>query len=158
MTNRSFYVQLLVLLFSACSTSTSEHQAPSDPLSPEQQKVNNLEQEVLYMHDEVMPLMADLVDLKGKLQKRNEELQASEQSGAQDQAIINQMIISNLDIAHESMMDWMRNYQKVDITGDVGENTTYLEEEKTKIDLVTKQIYSAIAAAEEVLGSSGDSQ
>ena len=92
MITRSFYVQFFALLLCACSSSTDEHQTSSQNLNPEQQKVNNLEQEVIHLHDEVMPLMADLVDLKGKLQRRNEELEASDESGAQDQAIINQMI------------------------------------------------------------------
>ena len=157
MITRSFYVQILALLFCACSSSTDEHQTPSQSLTPEQQKLNNLEQQVLHLHDEVMPLMADLVDLKGKLQRRNKELQASEESGAQDQAIINQMIISNLDVAHESMMDWMRNYQKIDIAADISENMRYLEEEKSKINLVTEQIFSAIAAAKEALDASDQS-
>ena len=72
--------------------------------------------------------------------------------------IIHQMIISNLEAAHESMMDWMRKYEVVDFNSDVESNLVYLEQEKSKINEVTKQIYSAIAAAEEALEASSESE
>ena len=157
MTALRFYAQLLSLLLFACSPAAKEDESAADQLSPEQQKVKNLEEEVIHMHDEVMPLIADLVDLKGRLERRNQELESTDASGAQDQVIIHQMIISNLETAHDSMMDWMRNYEVVDVDADVEGNLAYLEQEKLKINEITKQIYSAIAAAEEALETSGES-
>ena len=158
MTALRFYAQLLSLLLFACSPAAKEDESATDQLSPEQQKVKNLEEEVLHMHDDVMPLVADLVALKGRLEKRNQELESAGASGAQDQVIIHQMIISNLEAAHESMMDWMRKYEVVDVNADVESNLVYLEQEKSKINEVTKQIYSAIAAAEEALEASSESE
>ena len=153
MTIRLFYVQILALLFYSCSNSTNQEQPADTELTVEQQQVEELQKQVIAIHDEVMPLMGDLMSLKGQLEEKNVALEASAQEDAPDQLILNQMVITNLELAHEGMMSWMRNYEQVDIQGDPAANTQYLEEEKAKINEIKEQVSKALKSAEEALGS-----
>lgn len=152
MTIRSFYYLIVIFITISCSTSTRESDAESGNLSPEQQKVSDLEEQVIEVHDEVMPRMGTLVSLKEQLESENIKLESSEQAGAQDQVIVNSLVMENLDTAHESMMDWMRNFQGVDLGGDPNANLEYLQEELDNINMIKQQVEDAIAAAEETLG------
>jgi len=151
MTIRSFYHLIAVIFIFSCSTSTRESDQESS-LTPEQQEVSELEDQVIAMHDEVMPQLGTLMSLKDQLESQNEELESSGESDAKDQVIINSLVIENLDQAHQSMMDWMRNFQGVDLAGDPTANLQYLEEELEKINSVKQQVTSAISAADEILG------
>jgi len=52
------------------------------------------------------------------------------------------------------MMNWMRNYQQINIAADAATNLSYLEEEKLKIETVQGKVNSAIKSAEESLAES----
>ena len=137
----------------SCSTSTPETADEKIKLTPQQQELKDLESRVLHIHDEVMPLMGSLIVLKEKVENLNKELESSGTDEAADQVIINDMIINNLDQAHESMMSWMRNYEPVDLDQDSQENMRYLQEELEKINSIKEMTDNAISAAEETLSS-----
>ncbi|GJM29561.1 MAG: hypothetical protein DHS20C17_21960 [Cyclobacteriaceae bacterium] len=141
-----------MLLFYSCGASGSEEYSDTQ-LSPEQAEVKQLELQVLQIHDEVMPEMGTLVTLKDKVEAKNSQLEESGDSQAHDQVIVNSMVISNLDEAHEAMMQWMRDFHKVDIEEDPAKNLQYLEQEKQEILYVQDQVHKAITAAEETLGT-----
>jgi peptidoglycan hydrolase CwlO-like protein len=154
MTIRIFYVQILSLFLLSCSTSTPETAGENIKLTPQQQELKDLENRVLRIHDEVMPLMGSLIVLKEKVEDLNKELASSGTAEAADQVIINDMIINNLDQAHESMMSWMRNYKPIDIETDLENNKAFLEDQESKINSVKKEVYGAMLAAQELLKES----
>lgn len=137
-----FFVSLVLGSFS-CSN--------SDKLSPDQLKVKEFEDEVLAIHDEVMPLMGNLVSLKEQLEEENKSLSASLETSAPDQVILNNMVISKLDAAHEGMMRWMRNYRPADLESDPYVTLKYLEEQKYIIGLVRDLVNDAIDSANDIL-------
>jgi hypothetical protein len=143
---------MLILVLFSCSSSTKEQGPDEIELNPGQQQIRDLEIKVLDIHDEVMPLMATLVSLKTQLEANNQILSSSKDSNANDQVIINNLVITNLDQAHEEMMNWMRNYQRIDIEIDTEYNSNYLKEEQVKIESVQDQVNNAIKSAEELLG------
>ena len=149
MTIRSFYHLIAIFIVFSCSGSAREQD--SKALSAEQQEVSELEDQVIAIHDEVMPRMGTLVSLKDQLISKNSALETSGNQGAKDLVIINSLVIDNLDQAHESMMDWMRNFEPVDLEGDPDINKTYLQEELVKINSVKELVENAIEAAEEAL-------
>ncbi|TDI69093.1 MAG: hypothetical protein E2O88_05605 [Bacteroidetes bacterium] len=151
----SFCPLLLILGLFSCSSSTKEQGSDEVVLSPEQQQVKDLENKVLDIHDEVMPQMGTLVSLKEQLQAKNQTLSSSNHPDAYDQVILNDLVITNLDQAHEEMMDWMRNYQRIDISGDVNANRDYLQKEKAKIASVQGHVNNAIKSAQEALENNG---
>ena len=144
-----FFFFSLVLGSFSCSQSTNEQ--GDDKLSPDQLKVKVFENEVLAIHDEVMPLMGKLVSLKEQLEEHNESLSTSQESDAGDQVILNNLVISKLDAAHKGMMHWMRNYRPADLESDPYITLKYLEEEKYKIGLVRDLVNDAISSANDSL-------
>ena len=87
-----FFLLLLVMLLPGCGQSKQDSQALYD--------------DVMKVHDEVMPRMDDIYSLKVNLKK-----QAADSSGLTDdrrKAI--EAAILKLDAAGEGMMVWMRNF------------------------------------------------
>ncbi len=149
----SFCPLLLILGLFSCSSSTQEQGSDEVVLSSEQQQLKDLESELLAIHDEVMPQMGTLVSLKDQLQTKNQTLSSSSHADAYDQVILNDLVITNLDQAHQEMMNWMRNYKRIDISGDTAANLNYLQDQQAKIESVQHQVINAIKSAEEALGN-----
>ena len=152
MTIRNICYFIAILTVFSCSSSTQESDQ-SQELTAEQKQLSDLEDQVIAIHDEVMPAMGTLISLKEQLETKNSELETSGDLNAKDQVIVNSLVIDNLDQAHESMMDWMRNYEPVDLDQDYQQNLIYLQEELEKISAVKELSDNAIAAAEETLGT-----
>ena len=120
--------------------------------SAEEEQLEQLQIEVLAVHDEIMPEMGTLNDLKTQLLEQNEALKVSQDSTVADQVIINEMVVAQLDQAHESMMAWMRQFQKIDSKDPLEDNKSYLEDQMLQIQQVKLQIDQAILAGREALG------
>ncbi len=119
--------------------------------SSEEKQLEELQQQVIAIHDEIMPQMSTMIDLKEELTLKNQQLQQSGSEDAQDQVIVNEMIITNLDQAHESMMAWMRQFKKVESGADTESNRKYLHDQLEKIESVQEQMDHAMASAREAL-------
>ena len=119
--------------------------------SAEQEQLETLEAEVIAVHDEIMPEMGRLSALKTALQERNQEIISRGDTLAQEQVIVNDLVITNLDVAHEEMMAWMRQFERIDLENDVQENQAYLEQQMQLINEVKTSMSQAIQSAEEAL-------
>jgi hypothetical protein len=99
--------------------------------------------EVMKVHDEVMPKMNDIYKLKEELKK--EIADAPEMVEEKRKAI--ETAILQLDAASEEMMDWMRNFNP--LPDSLGEENArkYLEEQKAKVDKVKEDMLQAIDKA-----------
>ena len=100
--------------------------------------------EVMKVHDEVMPKMNDIYKLKERL--KDKIANTPDMVAEKKQQIEN--AISRLDSASEGMMVWMRNFNP--LADSVGEQEArdYLESEMEKIKKVSEDVRKALEDAE----------
>lgn len=100
--------------------------------------------EVMAIHDEVMPKMDDLMTLKGSL---DSAIKVSPDSAKAKQ------LYAALDSADNQMMDWMQAYNPDQVKGKSEEEVSkYYAEEKTKISSVKELTNKSIEDAKGFLG------
>jgi hypothetical protein len=135
---------LLTILFalSGCGQKSNDHgheHHKQDEKSPNQ----SLYDEVMKVHDEVMPKMDDIYKLKEKLKKQLADAPAMVEEKKKDV----EKTILQLDSASEGMMVWMRNFNP--IPDSLGEEKArkYLEEQKVKVTKVKEDMLKAIEEA-----------
>lgn len=144
----TFTLLLLVVLLTlgACQKSGEDHDHADDIEQSDNSPNQALYDEVMNIHDEVMPKMNDLYKAKTSLQTRLEMpgLGENEKQDLQNK-------IARIDSASESMMVWMRQFNP--IPDSVGEDKAraYLENELVKVKDVKDNILRALktAAAED---------
>jgi len=133
---RYYLVSLLTLfLLIGCSENLQKKQE------------EELEKEVLEIHDEVMPQMGEVARLRDELEKRKESLD----SLASKQAQIIDELIAQLSEANQGMMDWMRNYSADFANMKHDEVMDYLEEQRKSVEDVHSEIGKAIEDAKHQL-------
>jgi len=146
---RSTFTLLLLavlLALGACQKSGDDHDHADDIEQSDNSPNQALYDEVMNIHDEVMPKMNDLHKAKTSLQTRLEMpgLGENEKQDLQNK-------IARIDSASESMMVWMRQFNP--IPDSVGEDKAraYLENELVKVKDVKDNILRALktAAAED---------
>lgn len=116
-----------LLLFSSCKSG----------YSPEVQKLYD---EVMVIHDEVMPEMGTIHKLKKQFKAA-----LKNSKGEEDIRKINDQIKA-LDYADDSMMDWMHQF-KVPKESTDGEKLTYLEDQRQKMIKVNTEMKAIITSA-----------
>ena len=106
--------------------------------------------EVLDVHDEVMPKMGEVMNLKRKILD-----QAQSQT---DSIAMNELraIAKDLDEANNGMMVWMREWSKnakphINEQSEIELRKAFFEEEMEKVTKVKEDINGAIAAAKAAL-------
>lgn len=110
----------------------------------DQEKIVNLETEVLAIHDEVMPKQEDIVGLKSQLNKKVQGIDSLQNVGVSSNTLAEQRIQAvdlnqKLADADKLMMDWMHEYRGDSAKKlDPKQAISYFEQEKEKI-LVVKQ-------------------
>lgn len=120
---------LLALFLTQCKDKT-----------PQEAELDKLFDEVMVIHDDVMPKTAVIHRMKKNLKKQIQE----------DNLAPITMAIKQLDEADEGMMQWMEEFKKP--KGKTFEEAkSYLNQEKEKISKVKKDILSAISVAEELI-------
>ena len=119
-----------------------------------EKKVN--EQKALYdkmmsVHDEIMPKMGDLMRYKRLIRERLEVLTRDSIANAEEIATLRKSL-TDLDNAHDGMMDWMHKFNRnfEDMTKE--EIMQYLEGELEKIETVGKMTNKAMEEARKALG------
>jgi len=103
--------------------------------------VEVLYDEVILIHDEVMPKISDISKLKRRVQKldtKNEDALT---------------IIKELEDADEAMMSWMADFQEYKTLADSSKSKklNYLADEKVKIQKVSDQMLLSIYTAQKYL-------
>ena len=113
-------------------------------------KTVQLKEEVIAIHDEVMPHMGTLKSLQKGLLEKADQL-ASEDSISHQQSIEQlRHTAVELDAAYEGMFVWMRQFEpdQGEMTED--EFTAYLEEQKVLVEKVKVDINDALEKAEKL--------
>jgi prefoldin subunit 5 len=134
--NHFFISIITATLFFACGSS-----------SPDIEKEDALRNEVFVIHDEVMPRMAEIVALKGKL----EALKPDSTKVAEVEAAI-----SFLVKAEDGMMEWMVQFKQpanLRESKKHEEIMAYLEAEKQRISQVRDDMNNSIKAAGQLLAT-----
>ena len=134
---RQILVLFILLIASACQRASSDEEHSHEPVqnSPNQALYN----EVMRIHDEVMPKMNDLYKAKTALKTRMELPGLPENERAE----INSNI-ARLDSASEGMMVWMRQFNPLADSAGEEKARAYLENELEKIKKVRDDILAAL--------------
>jgi len=99
--------------------------------------------EVMKVHDEVMPKMNDIYKLKEQL--KNKIANTPDMVAEKKQQI--EGTISRLDSASEGLMVWMRNFNPLPDSVGEQEARDYLESEMEKIKQVSEDVRKALEDA-----------
>ena len=131
---------IFLLLFSSCKEEKKVEEGPTQM------------EQVMAIHDEVMPKMGTLGKLVGKLKPMADSLGAESPEAK---------AMRDLQQANESMMDWMQDFGDRFDSDEIlegkelsTEKQKWLDEEEEKVKKVKEQINSSIARAEDLLESS----
>lgn len=137
---------LLILL--SCGK-TSEHKGHNEGNSENSDNPNQaLYDQVMEIHDEVMPKMEDLYKMKKELQDKI----AGTPGMVENQKKELESMISNLDSASNAMMDWMHNFNPLPDSTDQEAAREYLENEMERIKKVRDQTNETLEKAKTIIG------
>lgn len=104
-----------------------------------------LYEEVMKVHDEVMPKMNDVYKVKEELKNQI----ANTPGMAEEKKKEIESTISKLDSASESMMVWMRNFNPLPDSLGEEQAREYLENEMEKVKKVKEDLLEALEKAKE---------
>ncbi len=112
------------------------------------------ETKILDVHDEVMPKLGEVMNLRKKVLAKATELQSSNPQ-SEDLADLRELA-TELDEAREGMMTWMNDWSKSakpHVNGETSEEAqkAFFEAEMERVTKVKDDINSSIASAKEVL-------
>jgi len=117
----------------------------ANPLIEENKK---LREQIIGVHDEVMPKMGELKALEKKASEQADSLYAQDSTATAEIESL-RALTSQLNQAHEDMFVWMRQYSLEEEGKTPEEIKIYLDEQWVKVNQVNKSIQSALQQAEE---------
>ena len=144
---KSLLISAAFLILIACGK-TNDHAGHSESDAGNTGDANRaLYDQVMDIHDEVMPRMEDIYKMKmelmekiantpGMVEEKRKELEA---------------IISNLDSTNNAMMEWMHNFNPVPDSVDQEKAREYLETEMERIKKVRDRTIEALDRAKSTM-------
>ncbi len=121
------YILALIALVSCGKSGEHQHDAATDTAQTDNPNKVLLDQ-IMDIHDEVMPKMQDLYNLKQSLQEKAGVAGIS----AEEKKSLESMM-ATLDSANSAMMDWMHNFQPLPDSADQEKAREYLESEMERV-------------------------
>jgi hypothetical protein len=137
---------MLSALFGACNQNKDNKELTDDQNNPEAaDEVEANENQVLYdevmkIHNEVMPKLEDIYTRKQKLKK---QLADSPGLTAEEKQSL-ELKIAKLDSAYDGMMDWMHKFERPSDSEGEEKAREYLENEMEKVKKVREDILTAL--------------
>lgn len=134
------------LLLGGCGQKSHDHEGQDHDHAGEPVAADGNEalyQEVMKVHDEVMPKMDDIFRLKEDL--KNKIASAPDLAEEKKKEIENK--IAELDSASENMMVWMRKFNPLPDSLGAEKAREYLENEMEKVKKVREDVLSSIEKA-----------
>ncbi|WP_462247792.1 hypothetical protein [Ekhidna sp.] len=125
---------LFIALVVACSPS-------------KENELKTLKDEVMAIHDEVMPKIGDLRKVRMELESLSDSLMATDSTRAMELS----SLAADISDASEGMMMWMRNYEP-EFEGTEAEIKAYLEGQKVSIQKVKEDMLESMESGEQALG------
>ena len=114
--------------------------------------------EVIEIHDEVMPKMSEINDLKTSMDEQIQTMRedsASLTASQEEYLRVLESTVTQLEEADASMMNWMRSFEPITEEDEHDEVMERLEGEKQEIEKIRDDINSAIEVARGVLSEAG---
>ncbi|MFM7854716.1 MAG: hypothetical protein ACKO96_23015 [Flammeovirgaceae bacterium] len=147
MKNLTIPFTMLLLLTAACGKNNQheghhEHGAPNDN-NPNQA----LQDQVMDVHDELMPQMEDIFKLKKEIQSKIDQtpdMVADKKKQLEEAA-------AQLDSANQSMMDWMHKFRPLPDSANREKAREYLETEMEKVKKLKTLFNESINKAKEII-------
>jgi len=151
MKNSIYILLLAVLTLTSCKNEPSKEEVA---LQKQIEAYDLLMTEAMDVHDEIMPKMGELMELKGELVASKEGAELSE-----DQLMKLDATAGNLKASHDGMMDWMADYSEKFPYGEPSPETKadldikmpVLEQEVVEIKELRDHTMTAITNAKEIL-------
>ncbi|MEK6782718.1 MAG: hypothetical protein AABY93_13540 [Bacteroidota bacterium] len=138
-------ILFVIFLLAACGKSGEHSNHENKDGSMEGDSPNEaLYNQVMDVHDEVMPKMGDIYKLKKELQ---EQIAKSPDMVVERKQQLEQ-IISNLDSASNAMMEWMHKFNPLPDSVDQEQAREYLESEMERVKKVRDLMNETIEKAE----------
>lgn len=138
----SIFILFSIAIIIGCSSSPSEKESGED----QQAQYDSLFDQVMAVHDEVMPKMEEIHDLKKRIEKELEIVEG-------DSEMVLKTAHKELSEADKGMRDWMRNFRKPADDLSMEEKMNYLRQEKETISKVSEDMLSSIENANNALRS-----
>jgi transposase-like protein len=107
-------------------------------------------EQIIAVHDEVMPKMGQLKSMEKAALQKVEELQSSDVPNLEKIESLKNLA-SQLNLAYEGMFVWMRQYNTEDGEQTPEEVKAYLEEQLLLVSKVNEDIKVALDQAEQLL-------
>lgn len=142
------YLLSMSLFLAACGDGGSAEQNGEELAAASEQMQDSLWQQMMNVHDEVMPQMGEMNRVSQDLKAKAAELEDEAQSEPIEE------VAESLDQAHEGMMEWMSNLQPLDkVRAEMGtdEVNSYLKAETEKIAKVKEDMMTSLAKGKAVL-------
>ena len=140
------YLFLGLILLAGCGKSAHEHHD-----SEEESPINNPNQalydQVMDIHDDVMPKSDEIYQLKKEIKDKI----ANSKDLEPDKKKMLEQIVAELDSADHSMMDWMHKFKPLPDSADQELAREYLENEMERIKNVRELINGSLQKAKEEL-------
>jgi hypothetical protein len=108
--------------------------------------IKQLDNKAVAIHDEVMPKMGDIIELKGQVKARIESTSVEDETRAAWEAIYNRLME-----AEQGMRDWMHQYEVPDFKKSMDELKPLVDRQLAEIEVVKEQMNSSIADARRML-------
>jgi hypothetical protein len=137
------FISLMIL---ASCAKTGKQEDHHDVTNTEENPNQALYDQVMDIHDEVMPKSEDIYQLKKELQEKV----ANTPNLIAEKKQELELVIAQLDSADQSMMDWMHHFHPLPDSADQEKARAYLESEMEKIKKVRELTSESIEKAKVV--------
>ena len=148
MRNLYFLVCLIAFVTSCKPGSSSDKETMAETPS----EIQALENQVMAVHDEVMPKMKDINDLSAKLRAAKANIKEDEYGKKQSPAGLEE-VQGALKLAEQGMWDWMKSFSDTKATLKEDQLKGFYEKELEKINKVKADMLSAMEKAQVWLAS-----
>ncbi len=139
-------VSILTIALTSCNQSGKHEHHTSDAANGENPN-SLLYDQVMDIHDEIMPRAEDIYQLKKTLQEKL----ASAPDLVADKKKELELTIAQLDSADQSMMEWMHRFRPLPDSADQEKARAYLESEMERIKKVKELMNESIEKAKDLV-------
>jgi hypothetical protein len=141
------YLFIALILLTGCGKSSQREHHDQEEESPINNPNQALYDQVMDIHNDVMPKSDEIYQLKKELQEK-----AGVTNLAADKKKQLDQIITELDSADHLMMDWMHKFKPLPDSANQELAREYLENEMERIKTVRELINGSLQKAKEALG------
>lgn len=130
------FILTAFLSLNACTSGDSEQNSETNDVNP---RIENMHAQVMEYHDEVMPEMESLYQLKSDLEAAADSLEGPLADSLRQTA-------QQLEEADAAMMGWMRQFSSQLASDDTTAAAAYYEEQLEKVKVMRDEVVSALEA------------